>query len=154
MSQAMRKLTAIAHTTNTMIIFTNQIRHKIGVMYGTPETTSGGNALKFYASIRLDIRRKDTIKSKEEIIGANTKVKVIKNKCAPPFKVAEFPIMYGKGIDKMTDVLRTAVSKGIVTKAGSWYSYKETQLGQGEVKTIAALEEQPEFLAEIIEKVK
>jgi recombination protein RecA len=131
MSQALRKLTGSVSKTNTMIIFINQIRMKIGVMFGSPETTAGGNALKFYSSVRLDIRRIGAIKDKEEIIGNQTRVKVVKNKIAPPFKVVEFDIMYGEGISKMGEVVDLAAKSNIIEKAGAWYSYKGEKIGQG-----------------------
>jgi recombination protein RecA len=134
MSQALRKLTGSVSKTNTMIIFINQIRMKIGVMFGSPETTAGGNALKFYSSVRLDIRRIGAIKDKEEIIGNQTRVKVVKNKVAPPFKVVEFDIMYGEGISKLGEVVDLAAKANIIEKAGAWYSYKGEKVGQGKRK--------------------
>jgi recombination protein RecA len=131
MSQALRKLTGSISRTNCMVIFINQIRQKIGVMFGNPETTTGGNALKFYASVRLDIRRIGSIKDKEEMLGNQTRVKVVKNKLAPPFRVVEFDIMYGEGISKTGELIDLGVRAGIVEKAGSWYSYKSEKLGQG-----------------------
>ena len=131
MSQALRKITGSIQRKNTLVIFINQIRMKIGVMFGSPETTTGGNALKFYSSVRLDIRRIGAIKDGDEIIGNETRVKVVKNKMAPPFKVAEFQILYGKGINRKAEIIEYAVQKGIVEKAGSWYSYKGDKIGQG-----------------------
>ena len=131
MSQALRKLTGSISKTNVMVIFINQIRQKIGVMFGNPETTTGGNALKFYASIRMDIRRIGAIKDREKIIGNQTKVKIVKNKLAPPFKTVEFDIMYGEGISKVGEILDLAAEKNIIEKAGAWYSYKSDRIGQG-----------------------
>jgi recombination protein RecA len=131
MSQALRKLTASINKSNTMVIFINQIRMKIGVMYGSPETTTGGNALKFYASVRLDIRRTGQIKERDEVIGNSTRVKVVKNKLAPPFKQVEFDIMYGEGVSKMGEILDLGVKAGIVEKSGAWFSYESQRLGQG-----------------------
>ncbi|PPR78918.1 MAG: Protein RecA [Alphaproteobacteria bacterium MarineAlpha2_Bin1] len=131
MSQALRKLTSSISRSNCMVIFINQIRMKIGVMFGNPETTSGGNALKFYASVRLDIRRIGAIKDKEEIVGNQTRVKVVKNKVAPPFKVIEFDIMYGEGISKLGELIDLGVKANVVEKSGSWYSYKDQRIGQG-----------------------
>jgi recombination protein RecA len=131
MSQALRKLTASISKSNCMVVFINQIRMKIGVMFGSPETTSGGNALKFYASVRLDIRRIGQIKEREEVVGNQTRVKVVKNKVAPPFKQVEFDIMYGEGISKTGELIDLGVTAGIVEKSGSWYSYNGERIGQG-----------------------
>lgn len=143
MSQALRKLTGSISKTNCMVIFINQIRSKIGVMFGNPETTTGGNALKFYASIRLDIRRIGALKDREEIVGNQTKVKVVKNKLAPPFKSVEFDIMYGEGISKTGEIIDLGVKGGIVEKSGSWYSYNGNKIGQGRETTRAYLKENP-----------
>ena len=153
MSQALRKLTGTIHKTGCIAIFINQLREKIGVMFGTPETTTGGNALKFYASIRLDIRRNAQIKDGDEIIGNRTKVKVAKNKVAPPFRVVEFDIMYGKGISRVGEVLDIAVDANIVQKSGSWFSYDGTKLGQGRDTVKGLLEDNPELLADIESKI-
>ncbi len=149
MSQALRKLTGSVSKTNTMIIFINQIRMKIGVMFGSPETTAGGNALKFYSSVRLDIRRIGAIKDKEEIIGNQTRVKVVKNKVAPPFKVIEFDIMYGEGISKMGEIVDLAAKANIIEKAGAWYSYKGEKIGQGRDNVKQYLKLNPKIAAEI-----
>ncbi len=154
MSQALRKLTGIINKSKTTVIFINQIRMKIGVMFGNPETTTGGNALKFYASIRLDIRRTGQIKSGEEIIGSRTKVKVVKNKIAPPFRVAEFDIMYNEGISKTGDVLDLAVLHGIVGKSGAWFDYGENKIGQGREASKEFLKQNPKTMAEIDAKVR
>ena len=154
MSQALRKLTGIISKSKTTVIFINQIRMKIGVMFGNPETTTGGNALKFYASVRLDIRRTGQIKSGEEIIGSRTKVKVVKNKIAPPFRVAEFDIMYNEGISKTGDVLDLAVLHNIVEKSGAWFAYGEGKIGQGREASKDYLKENPKVLAEIEAKVR
>ena len=154
MSQALRKLTGIINKSKTTVIFINQIRMKIGVMFGNPETTTGGNALKFYASVRLDIRRTGQIKEGENIIGNRTKVKIVKNKIAPPFRIAEFDIMYNEGISKTGDVLDLAVDKGIVGKAGAWFDYSDAKIGQGREATKQYLKEHPEVLTEIDEKVR
>ncbi len=154
MSQALRKLTAIISKSNATVIFINQIRMKIGVMFGNPETTTGGNALKFYSSVRLDIRRIGQIKIGEDIIGNRTKVKVVKNKIAPPFRIAEFDIMYNEGISKTGDVLDLAVEHGIVGKAGAWFDYGDAKIGQGREASKAYLKENPKILAEIEKKVR
>lgn len=154
MSQALRKLTGIINKSHTTVIFINQIRMKIGVMFGNPETTTGGNALKFYASVRLDIRRTGQIKSGEEIIGNRTKVKVVKNKIAPPFRVAEFDIMYNEGISKTGDVLDLAVQHGIVGKSGAWFDYGDAKIGQGREASKEYLAANPKVLAEIEKKVR
>jgi recombination protein RecA len=154
MSQALRKLTGIINKSKTTVIFINQIRMKIGVMFGNPETTTGGNALKFYASVRLDIRRTGQIKVGEDIVGNRTKVKVVKNKIAPPFRVAEFDIMYNEGISKTGDVLDLAVQHGIVGKAGAWFDYNDAKIGQGREASKVYLKENPTVLAEIEAKVR
>ncbi len=154
MSQALRKLTGIINKSNTIVIFINQIRMKIGVMFGNPETTTGGNALKFYASVRMDIRRTGQIKSGEEIIGNRTKVKIVKNKIAPPFRVAEFDIMYNEGISRTGDVLDLAVLHNIVEKSGAWFGYGEGKIGQGREASKQYLADNPTVLAEIEAKVR
>jgi recombination protein RecA len=149
MSQALRKLTASISRSNCMVIFINQIRMKIGVMYGSPETTTGGNALKFYASVRLDIRRTGSIKDREEVVGNTTRVKVVKNKVAPPFKQVEFDIMYGEGISKMGELVDLGVKAGIVDKSGAWFSYDSQRLGQGRENAKTFLREHPEVAQRI-----
>jgi recombination protein RecA len=149
MSQALRKLTGSVSKSNTMVIFINQIRMKIGVMFGNPETTSGGNALKFYSSVRMDIRRIGAIKDKDEIIGNSTRVKVIKNKVAPPFKVVEFDLMYGKGISKVGELVDLGAKAGVVEKSGAWYAYKGEKIGQGRENAKIYLEKNPTVAAEI-----
>ncbi len=149
MSQALRKLTSSVSKTNCLVIFINQMRHKIGVMFGSPETTTGGNALKFYASVRLDIRRIGALKDKDEIVGNQTRVKVVKNKMAPPFKVIEFDIVYGKGISKVGELIDMGVKEDIVEKAGAWYSYKGERVGQGRENAKKFLEEFPKVALEI-----
>ena len=149
MSQALRKLTANIQKSNTLLIFINQIRMKIGVMFGNPETTTGGNALKFYASVRMDIRRIGSIKKGDEIVGNNTRVKVVKNKIAPPFKQAEFEILYGQGISHEGELVELGVKEGLVGKAGSWYSYKGDKIGQGKDNARQYLKNHPEIAAEI-----
>ena len=154
MSQALRKLTASIKKTNTMVIFINQIRMKIGVMFGSPETTTGGNALKFYASVRLDIRRIGSIKKGEEVIGNETKVKVVKNKVSPPFKTAEFDILYGQGISREGEVIDMGVEAKIVEKSGSWYAYQGEKIGQGKDNAREYLKENPDLAIEIENKVR
>ena len=154
MSQAMRKFTGVLNRSNTILIFINQIRMKIGVMFGNPETTTGGNALKFYSSLRLDIRRMGQIKEGNDIIGNRTKVKVVKNKVAPPFKETEFDIIYGEGISKIGDLLDLAVNLEIVDKSGSWYSFKEERIGQGRENAKKFLADQPEMCQEIENRVR
>ena len=154
MSQALRKLTGIINKSKATVVFINQIRMKIGVMFGNPETTTGGNALKFYASVRMDIRRTGQIKEGEDIIGNRTKVKVVKNKIAAPFRTAEFDIMYNEGISKTGDVLDLAVNHGVVGKAGAWFDYSDAKIGQGREATKKYLKENPDVLAEIDSKVR
>lgn len=154
MSQALRKLTSIVAKSNTSIIFINQLRMKIGVMFGNPETTTGGNALKFYSSVRLDVRRIETIKERDDMIGNRTRVRVVKNKVAPPFKTAEFDIMYGTGISSEGCILDAAVEADIVKKAGSWYSYGDERLGQGRENVKAHLLENPDLLDELDQLVR
>ncbi|GEC15583.1 recombinase RecA [Nitrobacter winogradskyi] len=149
MSQALRKLTASINKSNTMVIFINQIRMKIGVMYGSPETTTGGNALKFYASVRLDIRRIGAIKERDEVVGNQTRVKVVKNKLAPPFKQVEFDIMYGEGISKMGEILDLGVKAGIVEKSGAWFSYDSQRMGQGRENAKGFLRANPDITAKV-----
>ncbi len=149
MSQALRKLTASISRSNTMVVFINQIRMKIGVMYGSPETTSGGNALKFYASVRLDIRRIGAIKERDEVIGNQTRVKVVKNKLAPPFKQVEFDIMYGEGISKNGELIDLGVKAGVVEKSGAWFSYDSQRIGQGRENAKTFLKQNPELAAKI-----
>ena len=149
MSQAMRKLTASISKTNTMVIFINQIRMKIGVMFGSPETTAGGNARKFYASVRLDIRRIGAIKDRDEVVGNQTRVKVVKNKVAPPFKMVEFDIMYGEGISKVGELVDLGVTAGVVEKSGSWFSYNGERIGQGRENAKTFLKNNPEMAASI-----
>ena len=149
MSQALRKLTGAINKSNTTVIFINQLRDKIGVIYGSPETTAGGKALKFYASVRLDVRKGEAIKDGANIIGNKTKVKVVKNKLAPPFKVAEFDIVYGKGISKTGCIIDLALQFGIIKKSGSWFSYQDEKIGQGKENTKAYLESNPQILQEI-----
>ncbi|MEC7184801.1 MAG: recombinase RecA [Pseudomonadota bacterium] len=154
MSQALRKLTASISKSNTMVIFINQIRMKIGVMFGSPETTTGGNALKFYSSCRLDIRRIGAIKDREEVVGNQTRVKVVKNKVAPPFRVVEFDIMYGEGISKTGELIDLGVKAEVVDKSGSWYSYGDQRIGQGKENARQFLKDNPDIAAEIEEKVR
>jgi recombination protein RecA len=154
MSQAMRKLTASIGRSNCMVIFINQIRMKIGVMFGSPETTTGGNALKFYASVRLDIRRIGSIKDRDEVVGNSTRVKVVKNKVAPPFKQVEFDIMYGEGISKTGEMVDLGVKAGIVEKSGSWYSYGDERIGQGRENAKTYLKTNPGVAQEIEDKIR
>ena len=154
MSQALRKLTASISKSNTMVIFINQIRMKIGVMFGSPETTTGGNALKFYSSCRLDIRRIGAIKDREEVVGNQTRVKVVKNKVAPPFRVVEFDIMYGEGISKTGELIDLGVKAEVVDKSGSWYSYGDQRIGQGKENARQFLKDNPDIALEIEEKVR
>jgi len=155
MSQALRKLTGSISKTNCTMIFINQLREKIGVMFGNPETTTGGNALKFYASIRLDIRRSTQIKDSEgNVLGNKTRVKVVKNKVAPPFRLAEFDIMYGQGVSKVGEILDVAVEHEIVKKSGSWFSYADTKLGQGRDAVKQMIKDNPELMDELEEKIK
>jgi recombination protein RecA len=154
MSQALRKLTSSISKTNTMVVFINQLRMKIGVMFGSPEVTTGGNALKFYSSVRLDIRRIGAIKDKDNIIGNQTRVKVVKNKMAPPFKIVEFDIMYGEGISKIGEIIDLGVQADIIDKAGAWYSYKDEKIGQGRENTKQFLKDNPQMLEEIEAKIR
>jgi recombination protein RecA len=154
MSQALRKLTGSINRSNCMVIFTNQIRLKIGVMFGNPETTTGGNALKFYASVRLDIRRIGQIKDKDEVVGNQTRVKVVKNKVSPPFRVVEFDIMYGEGISKMGELLDLGVKADLVEKSGSWFSYNSQRIGQGRENAKTFLRDNPEIADEIEKKIR
>jgi recombination protein RecA len=154
MSQALRKLTGTISKTNCTVFFINQLREKIGVMFGNPETTTGGNALKFYASVRLDIRRSSQIKDGDNVVGNRTKVKVVKNKVAPPFKTAEFDIMYGEGVSKTGEILDLAVEFEIIRKAGSWFSYGETKIGQGRDAVKVMIKDNPELADELEEKIK
>jgi recombination protein RecA len=154
MSQALRKLTASISKAKTLVIFTNQIRMKIGVMYGSPETTTGGNALKFYASVRLDIRRIGAVKQRDEIIGNNTRVKVVKNKVAPPFREVEFDIMYGEGISKLGEIIDLGVKAGVVEKSGSWFSFNSERIGQGRDNVREFLKKNPDIAARIEKAVR
>lgn len=154
MSQALRKLTGNIKNANCLVIFINQIRMKIGVMFGSPETTTGGNALKFYASVRLDIRRTGSVKEGDEVVGSETRVKVVKNKVAPPFKQAEFQILYGQGINRLGEVVDISVNDGYVEKAGAWYSYKGEKIGQGKANAIKYLQENPQVASELEARVR
>jgi len=154
MSQALRKLTGTIHKTNCTVIFINQLREKIGVMFGNPETTTGGNALKFYASVRIDIRRRTQIKDGDRVIGNSTKVKIVKNKVAPPFRIAEFDIMYGQGISKVGEIVDMGVEFGIIKKSGSWFSYGDTKLGQGRDAVKSLIKDNPDLAEELETKIK
>ncbi|MDR3502051.1 MAG: recombinase RecA [Legionella sp.] len=154
MSQALRKLTANIKRSNTLVIFINQIRMKIGVMFGSPETTTGGNALKFYASVRLDIRRIGSIKKGEEILGSETRVKVVKNKVAPPFKMTEFDILYNEGISRESEIINLAVQLNLIEKAGAWYSYKQEKVGQGKENVRMYLKDNPQIAAELEKQIR
>ena len=154
MSQAMRKLTGIISKTRTVAVFINQLREKIGVTYGNPETTTGGRALKFYASVRIDVRRADSIKQGTESLGNRTRAKIVKNKVAPPFKTAEFDIIYGEGVSRLGSIIDMAVDLDLINKSGAWYSYEGTRLGQGKENAKATLEEKQELIAEIEEKIR
>jgi len=154
MSQALRKLTGSIARSDTTVIFINQIRHKIGVMFGSPETTTGGNALKFYASVRMDIRRIGSIKDRDEVVGNQTRVKVVKNKLAPPFKVVEFDIMYGEGVSKMGELLDLGVQGGVIDKSGAWFSYGSERIGQGRENAKTFLKENIDMAREIEQKIR
>ena len=153
MSQALRKLTGITNKSKTCVVFINQLREKVGVMFGNPEVTPGGKALKFYASVRMDVRKTDSVKDGAEVIGNRTKVKIVKNKLAPPFKTAEFDILYGKGISAIGCILDLAIANNIIQKSGAWISYKDEKIGQGRDKAIQYLEENPEIANTIKEQI-
>ena len=154
MSQALRKLTATVNKTKCIVIFINQLREKIGVMFGNPETTTGGRALKFYASIRMDVRRIETLKAQGEMIGNRTRIKIVKNKVAPPFKEAQFDIMFGKGISKAGDILDLAVANDIIDKSGAWFAYNGDKIGQGRENAKNFLQENPDIMYEVEQKVR
>ena len=154
MSQALRKLTSIINKSNVIVIFINQLREKVGIMFGNPETTTGGRALKFYSSIRMDVRRIESLKQGGEVVGNRTRIKVVKNKIAPPFKEAEFDIMFGKGISREGDILDLAAKEGIVVKSGAWYAYNDNKIGQGRENAKTYLMENPEVMNEIEQKVR
>jgi recombination protein RecA len=154
MSQALRKITGNIKRSNCLVIFINQIRMKIGVMFGSPETTTGGNALKFYASVRLDIRRIGAVKEGEEIVGSETRVKVVKNKVAPPFKQAEFQILYGQGINRQGEIVDLGVKLGLIDKAGAWYAYQGNKIGQGKSNACSFLNENPKITKEIEDQIR
>jgi recombination protein RecA len=154
MSQALRKLTGNIKRSNAMVVFINQIRMKIGVMFGSPETTTGGNALKFYSSVRLDIRRIGAIKKGDEVIGNQTRVKVVKNKVSPPFKMAEFEILYGEGISREGEIIELGVQNGLIDKAGSWYSYGDDRIGQGKENVREFLKTNPDVQVELEQKIR
>ena len=154
MSQALRKITGSVNRSNCMVIFINQIRMKIGVMFGNPETTTGGNALKFYSSVRLDIRRIGSVKEGDEVVGSETRVKVVKNKVAPPFRQTEFAIMYGQGVDRMGEIIDLGVKQGLIDKAGAWYSYQGNKIGQGKANVSRFLQENPEIAGEVEKQIR
>ena len=154
MSQALRKLTPVISKSNCIVIFINQLREKVGVMFGSPETTTGGRALKFYASVRMDVRRIETLKQSGEMVGNRTRIKIVKNKIAPPFKEAEFDIMFGKGVSKSGDILDLASGIDVVKKSGSWYAYEGEKIGQGRENAKSYLESHPEMMDEIEQKVR
>ncbi len=154
MSQALRKLTAVISKSNCIVIFINQLREKVGVMFGNPETTTGGRALKFYSSIRLDVRRIEALKLGGDIVGNRTRIKVVKNKIAPPFKEAEFDIMFGQGISREGDILDLAANEGIIVKSGAWYAYNESKIGQGRENAKVFLKENPNILEEVEAQVR
>lgn len=154
MSQALRKLTAAINRSNCIVIFINQLREKVGVMFGNPETTTGGRALKFYSSVRLDVRRIESLKAAGEVVGSRTRIKVVKNKVAPPFKEAEFDIMFGKGISKEGDILDLAANENIIVKSGAWFAYNDSKIGQGRENAKLYLKENPEIMAEVENKVR
>ena len=154
MSQALRKLTAVISKSNCVVIFINQLREKVGIMFGNPETTTGGRALKFYSSVRLDVRRIESLKQSGEVMGNRTRVKVVKNKIAPPFKEAEFDIMFGEGISAVGDILDLAASVGIIVKSGAWYAYESSKIGQGRENAKQYLKDNPEICSEIENKVR
>ena len=154
MSQALRKLTAVISKSNCIVIFINQLREKVGIMFGNPETTTGGRALKFYSSIRMDVRRVEALKQAGEVIGNRTRIKVVKNKVAPPFKEAEFDIMFGKGISREGDILDLAANIGVIIKSGAWYAYKDGKIGQGRENAKKYLIENPDVMAEVEQKVR
>ena len=154
MSQALRKITGNIKNANCLVIFINQIRMKIGVMFGSPETTTGGNALKFYSSVRLDIRRTGAVKEGEEVVGSETRVKIVKNKVAPPFRQAEFQILYGKGIYRNGEIIDLGVQQGLVEKSGAWYSYQGNKIGQGKANAAKFLEDNPAVAREIEDQIR
>ena len=154
MSQALRKLTAAISRSNCVVIFINQLREKVGVMFGNPETTTGGRALKFYSSVRLDVRRIESLKVAGEVVGSRTRIKVVKNKVAPPFKEAEFDIMFGKGISKEGDILDLAANENIIIKSGAWFAYNDAKIGQGRENAKIYLKENPEVMEEVEMKVR
>ena len=154
MSQALRKLTAVISKTNCIVIFINQLREKVGVMFGNPETTTGGRALKFYSSIRMDVRRIESLKANGEVVGNRTRVKVVKNKIAPPFREAEFDIMFGKGISREGDILDLGVTSNVVQKSGAWFAYNGDKIGQGRENAKIYLSEHPDIMEEIEQKVR